>query len=270
MRGVNSWPSGLCQYGSSARTDLDTSSSGPVLIGPTWPRSGRPRAGTYCSSVSCQPPTVAAKRIATGSSRRPRCNSATPSTRPGWCSWTSTRRRLSQVMGGPPRRLRRRSSACHSVGWHRRSSCAPGRLPASTSSSAVAILATARVGLAMVDRRTRRLTSRWLVSYRLRRARIAAGELGSMPVAPWRSGRLGVACRSPQRQCRGPGPGKAARRASAGREYRTERSEGGTDRPCRARGGTTLGGFAGRPLRCNLPASTAARPQVADQQPGSR
>src|SRR6266511_1494732 len=31
MRGVNSWPNGLCQYGSSARTDLETSSSGPVL-----------------------------------------------------------------------------------------------------------------------------------------------------------------------------------------------------------------------------------------------
>ncbi len=31
-----------------------------------------------------------------------------------------------------------------------------------------------------------------------------------------------------------------------GREYRTERSEGGTDRPCRHRGGTRLGGPAGQ------------------------
>jgi hypothetical protein len=37
--GVNSCPSGPCQDGSSARTDLDTSSSGPVVTRP--PRRGR-------------------------------------------------------------------------------------------------------------------------------------------------------------------------------------------------------------------------------------
>src|SRR6266536_5419217 len=60
-----------------------------------------------------------------------------------------------------------------------------------------------------------------------------------------RAGRGGL----PIREQAVPGPRRRRGRPQgvpAGREYRTERSEGGTDRPCRRRGGTTLGGPAGQ------------------------
>src|SRR6266542_1247105 len=58
--------------------------------------------------------------------------------------------------------------------------------------------------------------------------------------------RVGRSRRSPAGQCRVPGAGGAARRASR-RDGSTgpSGSEGGTDRPCTRRGGTTLGGPGG-------------------------
>ena len=48
-------------------------------------------------------------------------------------------------------------------------------------------------------------------------------SLGSIPGLLAARAGLGLACRPPAGQCRGSGPGKAARRASRqGREYRTE------------------------------------------------
>src|SRR6266498_3336013 len=138
--------------------------------------------------------------------------------------------------------------SCHSVGWHRRSSCAPGRSPASTSSSAVANVATTWAGQAIVVRHTCRLKSRWAVWYQVRCARIAGGELGSSILVAFPIGQAGVACRSPRGKWRGPRDRKGRRRRP-GRDGSTgpSGSEGGTDRPCRHRGGTTLEGAGGGP-----------------------
>src|SRR6266542_2033724 len=79
-------------------------------------------------------------------------------------------------------------------------------------------------------------------------------RLGAGGVAPLL--RVGRSRRSPAGQCRGPRARKGRPQGvPKGREYRTERSEGGTDRPCRARGGTEAGEARrdGQSITCSDP-----------------
>src|SRR6266511_5597787 len=136
----------------------------------------------------------------------------------------------------------RGEAAAQRVWWKKGSSWAAERLPASTSHRASAIV----VAAAAVDGRSFRMRARWSVrscsSGRWNVARIGLVMVGYIGVSR-ELGQAGLPAGHQPLLRRGPRTWKDRPKAVAQRrEYRTERSEGGTDRSWRVRGGATLGG----------------------------